>query len=166
MVGFKNNCATGSIYSTIKVKIIFTQTWDSQTSASIFGSITTDYTAGFDSSADGKNEVSFGPYSQTGAIAVTRIWGYFSGKPSARFISQFDILFNTYYAWGNADLNSALMDLKNIATHEIGHGAGLNDIYSSSCTAVTMYGYSDYGETSKRTLEIPDIQGLQTLYGI
>jgi len=58
------------------------------------------------------------------------------------------------------------MDLENIATHEIGHGAGLNDIYSSSCTAVTMYGYSDYGETSKRTLEIPDIQGLQTLYGI
>jgi len=30
---------------------------------------------------------------------------------------------------------------------------------------VTMYGYSDYGEIIKRTLEQPDITGLQTLYG-
>jgi hypothetical protein len=28
-----------------------------------------------------------------------------------------------------------------------------------------MYGYSDYGEVKKRTLEQPDITGLQTLYG-
>jgi len=31
---------------------------------------------------------------------------------------------------------------------------------------VTMYGYSNYGETSKRTLEQPDITGLQSMYGI
>jgi hypothetical protein len=29
-----------------------------------------------------------------------------------------------------------------------------------------MYGYSNYGETQKRTLEPPDVKGLQTLYGI
>ena len=57
------------------------------------------------------------------------------------------------------------MDLQNIATHELGHSAGLNDIYSSTCSEVTMYGYSSYGETKKRTLEQPDITGLQKIYG-
>jgi len=56
------------------------------------------------------------------------------------------------------------MDLQNIATHEFGHGVGLNDVYQTDCSLVTMYGYSDYGETQKRTLEPPDINGLLTLY--
>lgn len=143
-----------------------TLTWDSQTNAALFGSITTDYTANFDSTADGQNEISFGNYSQEGVIAVARIWGYFSGRPSARYISQFDIMFDTDYQWGDGELNPALMDLQNIATHELGHAVGLADIYSSSCLEVTMYGYSDNGEIKKRTLEQPDINGLRTLYGI
>jgi predicted Zn-dependent protease len=57
------------------------------------------------------------------------------------------------------------MDLQNIATHETGHGLGLDDVYQKTCSAVTMYGYSDYGETQKRTLETPDIVGLQMIYG-
>lgn len=141
-------------------------TWDNQTGATIFGASTPTTTANFDSIADGRNEISFGNYSQTGVIAVTRIWGYFSGKPASRYISQFDILFDTDYTWGDAGLNSAWMDFQNIAIHELGHGVGLADIYSSSCIEVTMYGYSDNGETKKRTLEPPDILGLQTLYGI
>ena len=58
------------------------------------------------------------------------------------------------------------MDLQNIAVHELGHSFGLADIYSSSCAEVTMYGYSTEGETKKRTLEQPDITGIQKLYGI
>jgi len=58
------------------------------------------------------------------------------------------------------------MDLQNIATHELGHAVGLNDIYSGSCSYVTMYGYSTEGDIGKRTLEQPDITGLQTMYGI
>jgi predicted Zn-dependent protease len=58
------------------------------------------------------------------------------------------------------------MDLQNIATHEFGHAVGLGDIYDTACSSVTMYGYSDYGDTVKRTLETPDITGLRTLYGI
>ena len=57
------------------------------------------------------------------------------------------------------------MDLQNIATHEIGHTLGLNDIKTTSCNQVTMYAYSWYGDTGKRTLESPDITGLQKLYG-
>jgi len=40
----------------------------------------------------------------------------------------------------------------------------LADVYETACSDVTMYGYSDYGEIDKRTLEAPDIKGLQTLY--
>jgi len=75
-------------------------------------------------------------------------------------------MFDTDFTWGDATSNPGLMDLQNIATHELGHGVGLADIYTSSCSAVTMYGYSNNGETEKRTLELPDITGLQKIYGI
>lgn len=81
-------------------------------------------------------------------------------------------MFETNHTWGYAgptnetelgDLN--VMDLQNIATHELGHGVGLADLYETSCSEVTMYGYSTEGETKKRTLEEPDIIGIQKLYG-
>jgi tryptophanase len=46
-----------------------------------------------------------------------------------------------------------------------GHGVGLDDVYDTACSEVTMYGYSTYGEIKKRDLETPDIIGLQKLYG-
>jgi predicted Zn-dependent protease len=58
------------------------------------------------------------------------------------------------------------MDLQNIATHELGHGLGLNDLYESAASEETMYGYSTYGEMSKRSLFIGDIAGIHDLYGV
>lgn len=113
---------------------------------------------------DGFNELLFGLESP-GIIAVTIIWGYYSGPPSTREIIEFDILFNTYYAWGNADIDENVMDLQNIATHEIGHGLGLADLYDADATEETMYGYSDYGETIKRDLYKGDKAGITALYG-
>jgi hypothetical protein len=98
-------------------------------------------------------------------IAVTIAWGYFSVPPSLREITEFDVLFNQYYSWGNADTNSELMDWQNIATHEIGHGVGLADQYDASCGEVTMFGYSTEGEIIKRDLAPQDITGLRQLYG-
>lgn len=138
--------------------------WDDSTSANIFGSVSYDASSNFDSTPDGANELSFGNYPSEGVIAVARIWGIFSGPPSGRYIDQFDIQFDTDFAWGT-DGSQTLMDLQNIATHEIGHGIGLADVYELVCSEVTEYGYSDYGETKKSTLEQPDITGLQTLYG-
>ena len=114
---------------------------------------------------DGRNELSFGNYSEPGVIAVTVVWGYFTGPPDLREILEFDILFDTDYEWGDCDDDPDKMDLQNIATHEFGHGLGLADIYTDGCSDVTMYGYSDYGDVEKRTLEAPDITAIRELYG-
>jgi hypothetical protein len=140
--------------------------WDSHTEAELFGSYTIDYGASWDNDApDGRNELLFGNYPEEGVIAVTVIWGYFSGPPSSREIIEFDVLFDTDFTWGNAETNPEVMDLQNIATHELGHGVGLDDLYDSVCVEETMYGYSDYGEIKKRDLNAGDIAGIQKLYG-
>lgn len=132
----------------------------------IFGSGSIDYNASYNNgSLDGKNTASFGLYDNPNVIAVTTVWGYFSGPPQTREIIEWDLLFNdASFAFGDATVNPALMDLQNIATHELGHSAGLADLYNT-CIEETMYGYSDFGETKKRTLNTGDIQGIQKLYG-
>ncbi len=147
--------------------------WDGYTSAALFGSITVVYDATFDTeSPDGKNELLFGDYSAEGVIAVTVIWGYFYGPPGQREIIEFDIMFDVDFSWGDAGPTSeselgdtSVMDLQNIATHELGHAAGLADLYDDQASEQTMYGYASYGETKKRTLNTGDIAGIQALYG-
>lgn len=113
---------------------------------------------------DGKNALTFGPYSDSNAIAVTTVWGYFSGDPTTREITEWDMLLNNYYQFGDATVNESLMDLQNIATHELGHGAGMADLYSTGCSTESMFGYSAYGEIIKRDLANGDIQGIKKLY--
>lgn len=153
------------------------ETWDAAaTSKELFNDIYTVASANWDSDyPDGKNEYSFGDYPdpEKRVIAVTVVW---SGVPiggKGRQIIEYDVMFDTDFTWGNADSNNDgtvdnpnVMDLQNIAIHESGHGVGLADISSTSCSEVTMYGYSSYGEIKKRTLETPDIIGLQKLYGL
>jgi len=115
-------------------------------------------------SPDNQNEVYFADVSTADAIAVTIVWGIFGGPPWARELVEWDQVYDDVdYDWS---LNGAAgtMDFDNIATHEDGHTVGLADIYDSTCGAVTMYGYADYGETNKRTLEPADILGVSTLY--
>jgi len=135
--------------------------WDDATTAPLFNNVAADYSAQY-GRFDGKNAVVFGPYSgQSNVIAVTSVWY----NKKTKEIAEFDMLFNTAYTWGDATVDATTMDLQNIATHEMGHTIGLSDIYTLTCQAVTMYGYSDNGETSKRTLETPDIIGVQKVYG-
>jgi len=140
--------------------------WDDHTSAILLGDYTASTTATWDGTTrDGKNEMVFGDYSQEGVIAVCVVWGIFGGPPRGREIVEFDILFDTDFTWGNADSDSSVMDLQNIACHEIGHGLGLDDLYDSGDYQETMYGYGSYGETLKRDLYYGDIAGIQSLYG-
>jgi hypothetical protein len=138
------------------------ETWDAATSKELFNNIyTIDYNAKY-GVQDFVNTLAFGDYPDDNVIAITSVWY----TPVSRAIVEFDTLFNTRFVWGDATVDPTKMDLQNIATHELGHGIGLGDIYSSTCSEVTMYGYSSYGETKKRTLEQPDITGLQKMYGV
>lgn len=135
--------------------------WDAATGKELMNNYyTTDYTATY-GVQNYKNAIVFGNYPTKGVIAVTSVWY----NPVTKTIVEFDMMFDTDFIWGDATLDSSIMDLQNIATHEFGHGVGLADLYTSTCTEVTMYGYSNNGEIKKRTLESPDITGLQTLYG-
>lgn len=138
------------------------ESWDHETSTELFNDSYDVSNSIAYGTQDFINAISFGDYLDERVIGVTTIWY----TPRGKQIVEFDIMLNTDYVWGDAVGNSKVMDLQNIATHEIGHGAGLDDIYEEVCSEVTMYGWSDYGETEKRTLEQPDVTGLQKLYGL
>lgn len=144
--------------------------WDKYTSASLVNEVVYNTEASYieeiqTNIPDYKNELVYDDLDST-TIAVCYTW-YIGDK-----IIQFDIAFNTDYTWGDADPDGdevgdpILMDLQNIATHELGHGFGLADIYKRKLSHLTMYGYSDYGDVAKRTLEQGDIEGIQALYGV
>ncbi|MCG2717392.1 MAG: matrixin family metalloprotease, partial [Nanoarchaeota archaeon] len=125
------------------------ETWDIVTSSELFSdSYGIDYTVQY-GVYDYQNSIVFGDYPESGVIGVTSVWYTRKGKE----IVEFDMLLDTDFTWGDAELNTNLMDLENIMTHELGHAVGLSDLYSDACSAVTMYGYSNYGEISKRSLE-------------
>jgi hypothetical protein len=132
----------------------------------IFGNSITDNNVGFEDYNDGFNTISFGDFTTSGVIAVCRVSGVYRGPPSNREITEFDVMFDIDFKWGNATVDSTVMDLQNIATHELGHAVGLGDLYNPECSTQTMYGYSTEGDTEKRTLESGDIAGLNILYGI
>jgi len=153
--------------------------WDSNTGEELFHDYSfdpddanyfvIDYHADWDDTLeeiDDRNELVFGDYPQEGVIAVCIVWGRFGGPPSQREIFEFDIMFDTDFIWGDADeLEEAVMDLQNIATHELGHGAGLGDLYNTKTSKETMHGYSSYGDIEKRDLYLGDKAGIQFLYG-
>lgn len=111
------------------------------------------------------NEVTFGSIPGADVIAITYVWGVWSGPPSGRQLLEWDMVFNIGWGWGDELTNpgNTLMDFLNVATHELGHAVGL-DHPSDSCTEETMYAYADYNETKKRDLNAGDIAGIQKLY--
>src|SRR3989338_2380491 len=149
------------------------EAWDSQVSFEIFGNRNTSAVVdGADtSSPDKKNEIFFGDIFDPGVIAVTTVWGIFSGPPQTRKLVEFDAVFDdTDFWWGDAGPTSetslgniSVMDYNNIAVHEFGHAAGMSHP-SDSCTEETEYRFSQEGETKKRTLNAGDIEGVKKLY--
>ena len=141
------------------------QKWENEAGVEILGdgSITSDFLSADTSSPDGLNEVYFADISDSGAIAVTIVWGIFRGPPSQRELVEWDMIFDQVdFDWSSTG-EIDKMDFENIATHEIGHSTGMGHP-DNSCTEETMYAFADYGETKKRDLNTGDITGIQRLY--
>ena len=124
----------------------------------IFGLLALDYSI-VRVDEDGFNTVTFEDLGDTGIIAQARTWYWPGGD-----IVESDVVFNTQYSWSTSG-ESGTMDIQNIATHELGHSAGLLDLYHWKSSENTMYGYSDYGEIIKQTLAPGDIAGIHAIYG-
>lgn len=136
--------------------------WEKYGGAGIFGTSSLDFTVntGFDE----KNVIILKPF-ENNLIAVTNYWGYFDGEPATREIIEWDITLNSNKQFGDSTISgNSVIDLQNLITHELGHAAGMADLYSNSCYAETMFGYTGYGEISKRDLGNGDIQGIRKLY--
>jgi hypothetical protein len=139
--------------------------WNNELSGPVFGSRIGNAVDGADrDTPDDKNEVMFGVIEDPGVIAVTITWGVFSGAPRLRELVEWDQVYDDRdFVWGDADANINVMDLLNIAVHEVGHAAGLSHP-DLTCTEETMYAYATEGETKKRDLNDGDIAGIQELY--
>ena len=140
--------------------------WETAGSHNIFGagSFSASTLIADESAPDSTNEVYFGSIADEGTIAVTIVWGIFSGPTFQRSLVEWDMIFDQdSFDWSMTG-ESTKMDFENIATHELGHAAGLIDLYTSACAQETMYGYATEGETQKRDLYNGDIQGISALY--
>jgi hypothetical protein len=128
----------------------------------IFGSEVAGTT--FNLGLDGENEVFFADVDSPGAIAVTEVWGIFSGSPKNRRLVEWNMVFDDVDFDWSAELAGVVgkMDFDNIGNHEIGHAFGMG--HSGSCAEETMYAFASEGETKKRTLEAGDIAGIKRLY--
>lgn len=115
-------------------------------------------------SPDDQNEMYFADIDEPGVIAMAIVWGIFSGPPFQRELVEWDQVYDQVDFDWSATGEANKMDFESIATHELGHSVGLADLYTSECSEQTMYGYADYGETKKRSLEDGDITGIRKLY--
>lgn len=140
--------------------------WEAVAAFNILGDgAITDVTLVADTTApDNQNEVYFAGITDSNTIAVTIVWGIFSGPTWNRQLVEWDQIYDdATFDWSMTG-ESGKMDFENIATHELGHSMGMADLYNSNCAEETMYGYADYGETKKRDLNAGDILGINKLY--
>jgi hypothetical protein len=142
------------------------QEWNSATTRAIlFGGFRGYITNQVDvTRPNGRNEIMFAPIDMNGVIAFTVTWIDWR----SRRIVEWDQVYNTDLDWsidGVYDSMEDLMDVRNIATHELGHSIGLADQEDVACSEATMYAYARYGEIKKSTLEQADRNGVNSLYG-
>jgi len=82
---------------------------------------------------------------------------------SSNYLVLANMIFNQNATWAT-DGNASALDVQSVAAHEFGHFGGLNDLTASGDLAATMYMYTYYGETHKRTLETRDTSLMNSLY--
>jgi hypothetical protein len=145
------------------------QTWETAAGWQILGDgtqISSPLIAEQSGSPDGANEVYFADIDGTSTIGVTIVWGIFGGPVLNRQLTEWDQIYDDgTFDWSAGTTGVAgKMDFRSIATHELGHAAGLGDLYNSQCSLETMYGYASTGDTSKQDLNTGDVTGINELY--
>jgi hypothetical protein len=134
--------------------------WDDHTNAGLIAGISEVSIGSTSVDFDGINAVFFADL-DTNVIAMASFWY----SRATREILECDVCFSTDFNWGT-DGAAAVMDVQNIATHELGHFFNLADIYDTTKDDLTMYGISWEGDTEKRSLAAGDIAGIQKVFGV
>lgn len=144
--------------------------WNEQVGGTVFGDQVAGVVDGADMTTplDDKNEVYFSSINDpsidsNNTIAVTVVWGVFGGPPKNRRLVEWDQVYNEAFVFGDASINTGVMDILGIAAHEVGHAAGMGHP-DSTCVDETMFAYAATGETKKRDLNAGDIAGIKKLY--
>jgi hypothetical protein len=144
--------------------------WNNEVPGTIFGKLAVGAVDGAETATplDDKNEIYFADINDptidsNNTIAVTIVWGVFSGPARKRKLVEWDQVYNQAFTFGDASINTGTMDFLGIAAHEVGHAAGM-DHPESTCTEETMYAYASNGETKKRDLNDGDKAGINALY--
>lgn len=89
---------------------------------------------------------------------------FFLDDGNSTRLVEFDMLLNNKIPFGDANKNASVIDLQALITHELGHSLGFLDLYNTECSLATMYGYSNFGDISKRNLQKYEISALKFLY--
>jgi hypothetical protein len=145
--------------------------WDKVTNMELFNN-SYGYTNTSGLKHDGQNTISWVRIAPPKIIALTSLWYWDDGNPATLDpIDEFDITFNTFLQWGidpdgeeSTYFLESAFDVRNIATHEVGHVVGLADLYEDKNSDLTMYGYGSTGETIKISLATGDIDGASDIY--
>jgi hypothetical protein len=104
---------------------------------------------------DKVNTVRFGDLD--GPLALNYIW--FVGAE----IKEADIRFNTDYNWTTNPSSHRKYQVKEVATHEMGHQVGLDDL-ADPHGGLTMFGRIGKGDLKKTTLGKGDLRGARSVY--
>lgn len=107
---------------------------------------------------DGVNLIAWAPVNSS-ALAITYTWY----RTDTGTVLESDTIFNSRVPWTvltskekDCVGNVLAYDVQDIATHEFGHWVGLDDLYDTRDSALTMYGYGSLGEVKKDTLGAGD----------
>ena len=147
---------TGSI---VEIELAY-EAWDDATSVELFAEPTVDNEVSPSTdSPDFINTVSWRFIVPPKIIAVCFIWY----NPDTMEIVDCDVIMNTKKDW-EIDIDGE-GETYILEDHEAGHVVGLGDLYDKTYSELTMYGYSEEGETKKTSLENGDKLGCQALYG-
>jgi hypothetical protein len=114
-------------------------------------------------------------YIPSSALAYARTYYYPSrlvvgadGKSYYKAVES-DVCYNTRYSWSTSGTDGTpyrggAIDVQTVALHELGHTAGLGDIYGTELAADSSQIMNLYNDI-QRTLGAGDTEGIQKLYG-